>query len=415
MPHTPPPTPVDSVRPTGADSQRQPLKQVFPYFGGKGRVADVVWQRFGNPANYVEPFAGSLAVLLARPDAHEWWARNETVNDLDGNIANWHRSIAADAETVALHASQPVNEIDLTSRHLWLVTNAANLRARLFADPNFYDARAAGWWVWGISAWVGGDWCTGIGPYTGTDAPSLTNGGTTPGVYRKIPMCSGAHGGKGIHKPIPLTLPVDENVPAVTEAYRDHLNTQFSALSNRMRRVRVASGDWSRVLGNAAVPAKRHFTAVLLDPPYDPTERRSDLYAVGDRSTIGATKTDEAVSVHEAARAWALQRTDDPAYRIAYCSYSSPDEDALFEGAGWSPYRWAAAGGYAHAAKKAEGTRAQANKYREIVWFSPSCLSATQSVSDNEPTTSDPHTGVPASSQTTKPVLGDGDQPTLFV
>lgn len=40
----------------------------FPYFGGKRQVAAEVWARFGEVTNYVEPFAGSLAVLLARPE-----------------------------------------------------------------------------------------------------------------------------------------------------------------------------------------------------------------------------------------------------------------------------------------------------------------------------------------------------------
>ena len=43
------------------------LKAPFPYFGGKLRVAAQVWERFGDAPNYVEPFAGSLAVLLGRP------------------------------------------------------------------------------------------------------------------------------------------------------------------------------------------------------------------------------------------------------------------------------------------------------------------------------------------------------------
>ena len=45
------------------------LKTPFPWFGGKSRAASLIWDRFGSPANYVEPFAGSLAVLLSRPDA----------------------------------------------------------------------------------------------------------------------------------------------------------------------------------------------------------------------------------------------------------------------------------------------------------------------------------------------------------
>ena len=45
--------------------QGQALKAPFPWFGGKSKVAGLVWERFGDVANYVEPFAGSLAVLLA--------------------------------------------------------------------------------------------------------------------------------------------------------------------------------------------------------------------------------------------------------------------------------------------------------------------------------------------------------------
>ena len=39
-------------------------KAPFPWFGGKSRVAHIVWDRFGNVPNYVEPFFGSGAVLL---------------------------------------------------------------------------------------------------------------------------------------------------------------------------------------------------------------------------------------------------------------------------------------------------------------------------------------------------------------
>ena len=53
------------------------LKAPFPWFGGKRRVAAEVWAALGDVDNYVEPFAGSLAVLLARP--HE--PQCETGND----------------------------------------------------------------------------------------------------------------------------------------------------------------------------------------------------------------------------------------------------------------------------------------------------------------------------------------------
>ena len=73
------------------------LKAPFPYFGGKSKVADIVWRAFGNVPNYCEPFAGSLAVLLARPHA----AKIETVNDLDCHIANFWRAVKSDPNAVA--------------------------------------------------------------------------------------------------------------------------------------------------------------------------------------------------------------------------------------------------------------------------------------------------------------------------
>jgi site-specific DNA-adenine methylase len=51
------------------------LKAPFPYFGGKSAIAPVVWQRFGDPPNYDEPFVGSAAVLLARPPSVEYGVR----------------------------------------------------------------------------------------------------------------------------------------------------------------------------------------------------------------------------------------------------------------------------------------------------------------------------------------------------
>ena len=90
------------------------MQAPFPYFGGKKRIAAAVWDRFGDVRNYVEPFFGSGAALLLRPQP---FAGTETVNDADGMIANFWRAIAADPEAVAFHADHPVNENDLHARH----------------------------------------------------------------------------------------------------------------------------------------------------------------------------------------------------------------------------------------------------------------------------------------------------------
>lgn len=343
-----------------------PVRFPAPYFGKKTAVAGEVWKRFGDVHTYVEPFAGSLAVLLGRPDEHEWWARVETVGDYSSLVANFHRAVAADPEGVAFHASYPVTEADLTARHLALVRAQPQLADGLMSDPDYFDARLAGWWVWGLSAWVGGEWCSGLGGWKPGDP-----GG--PGVYRKMPMVHGIHPGKGVHRKLPPSAGVE--VGNVVEVSREHILGQMRRLSDRLRRVRVTCGDWERLTHGAVAAPRGEVAGVFLDPPYDTSMRRANLYGpedtqVGDGDDAGG---DNIRGVWVRAREWALSRTDDHTLRVAYCTYSNPAEDAQFVEAGWSPFRWKASGGYGLQSDR----EARGNRSREVVWFSPSCMQHT--------------------------------------
>jgi len=61
-----------------------PLKPPFAYYGGKTTLAPKIAELLPKHDHYVEPFAGSLAVLLAK-EPTGW----ETVNDLDGDLVNF--------------------------------------------------------------------------------------------------------------------------------------------------------------------------------------------------------------------------------------------------------------------------------------------------------------------------------------
>lgn len=62
------------------------MKPPFTYFGGKTSIADRIAALLPQHEHYVEPFAGSLAVLLAkRPSSME------TVNDLNGDLMTFWR------------------------------------------------------------------------------------------------------------------------------------------------------------------------------------------------------------------------------------------------------------------------------------------------------------------------------------
>ena len=108
----------------------------------KRQAVSQVWDAFGVVKNYVEPFAGSAAMLIGAPVGK----RIETINDADGFVANFWRAIAKCPGDVAHHADWPCNEVDLFSRHSWLVHHSAGLTERLSADPDWFDAKIASWW-----------------------------------------------------------------------------------------------------------------------------------------------------------------------------------------------------------------------------------------------------------------------------
>ena len=166
------------------------LQAPFPWFGGKSRIAHIVWDRFGDVPNYVEPFAGSLAVLLARPHAPQ----TETVNDLDCYLSNFWRAVKADPEAVAAHADWPVNEADILARHRWLLAQA-EFRERIRADADYFDAKVAGWWAWGICSWIGSGWCRVRGDGPPSQLPHLGDAGM--GLHRSS-RTLGTRGGASI-------------------------------------------------------------------------------------------------------------------------------------------------------------------------------------------------------------------------
>ena len=328
------------------------LKAPFPWFGGKSRVAHLVWDRFGNVPNYVEPFAGSLAVLLGRPHA----PKTESVNDLDCYLANFWRALRADSDAVAEWADWPVNEADQHARHLWLVQNS-DFREAMKTDPDYFDARVAGYWVWGQCIWIGSGWCAA--------AQAASDGTAGTGVHRKRPHLGTA--GKGVHRQLPhlgdAGTGVHRKLPHLGTAGNGDSSGSFPTsamrlylreLAERLRHVRVCCGDWSRVLG-PSVTFKHGITGVFLDPPYaDEAERTDGLYATDCRKVA-----------HEV-RKWAIANGDNRELRIALCGYEG--EHAM--PGNWECFAWKTRGGYG---SQADG-RGRANANRERIWFSPHCL-----------------------------------------
>lgn len=327
------------------------MKAPFPWFGGKRRVAPEVWAALGDVDNYVEPFAGSLAVLLERPSWHT--GTTETVNDADRFVANFWRALAGDPESVARHADWPVNEADLEARHLWLVTTGRERIEHMAADPTAFDAQVAGWWVWGISSWIGSGWCSGTGAWVLTDGgvrqrPHLGDAGQ--GINRKRPHLGDA--GRGINRQLPHL----GNAGRGIEAY-------LCELADRLRGVRVCCGDWSRVVTRGALNHGAT-VGVFVDPPYLGDVRTADLYSVDDHSIA-----------HDV-REWCLTNGDDPRLRIVLAGYSDEHDHLIPET--WRRVEWSSSSAYSTTAAAARGDGNHENRHKERLWLSPHCLGGGQ-------------------------------------
>lgn len=302
-----------------------PLIAPFPYFGGKRTVAADVWKRLGAPKQYIEPFCGSAAVLLAAPSP----ASLEVICDASGFIANFWRAVKYQPATVAEWADYPVSHIDLGARHFWLLEQRARLAVDLH-DPDWHgDAKVAGWWLWGQCCWIGSGWCdwtarrqrregdTGGG--AGSDATSAGMGIQAAG---KVPHASDA--GRG--------------VDALLTSSGHTAWRWLHKLANRLERVRVVHGSWDRCLNN-------HYggdrTAVFLDPPYRAYET---LYGVAE-------------PVADQVADWACENAH---LRIAICGHVGD-----YDLPGWDAVQWDR-GRLTYAGSKTTD--------KECIWYSPACL-----------------------------------------
>lgn len=72
------------------------MKAIFKYPGSKWSIAHWIISFFPEHHSYLEPFAGSLAVLMNKPRSNI-----ETANDLDGNVVNLFEWIKKDPEKLA--------------------------------------------------------------------------------------------------------------------------------------------------------------------------------------------------------------------------------------------------------------------------------------------------------------------------
>ncbi len=309
------------------------LTAPFPYFGGKKNAAPIVWERFGNPSAYIEPFCGSAAMLLARPTV----PTVETMNDMDGLVTNFWRAAKHAPDDVADVAAQPVNELDLHARSAFVIEWRDNYAEVLRAEPEYYDATVAGYWLYAMNHGIGMRPVNGSGPWVRQkreDGHHVLARKTDPnqaGTVKIIPRLS--HGPKQITRP-------------------DYARALMRRLQQRLAGVRVACGDWGRVVKPGILTTRSGgdgAAAVFLDPPYT---TGANLY--NGQDALAATISHE---VQE----WC--KTAPSELRICLAGYDTDHDELLAHG--WTKVTGRAGG---------EGFGTVALDSRERLWFSPACL-----------------------------------------
>jgi site-specific DNA-adenine methylase len=319
---------------------------LFPYFGGKARVASLVWQYLGNPECYIEPFAGSLAVLFNRPHP----PRVEIAVDLDGLLLNFWRSIQKEWPAVRTHLTGAVSEIDIHAKHEALLSQRDVVNDKLRADPDWCNPVLAAWWWEGISSWLGSGW-------------GHRHAKQRPHIDRSL---------KGVW----ATRMTDEKIEAVAA---------------RLANVVLLAGDWEEAWKRACTDAllkrfdRSGGVSVFLDPPYSGKHttdvRQEGLYA-------------EDQHLHERITDWALhldqlerENPKIPHVRVVIAGYAH--EYPTLAADGWLLVPWTAPNGYAG--------KANQRRVQEVLYVRPSrrIKRGTQALPDRSGRASD-RAGLPA-------------------
>jgi DNA adenine methylase len=306
----------------------QKILPPFTYFGSKSSIADEIWNIVGNVDTYIEPFCGSAAVLLGRPNIQPDTYYHEIINDCNGFITNFFRAVKEAPSEVAKWADYPSSELDLHARCGWMLNREERL-VWCLEDPDFYDPKIAGWWIWGASIWLGSGYMEiGTGSCYSNGA-HLLKGEKSSGFSRQ----------RQVLQPVKLRSKKIREIG---------IENYIISISNRLKYVTVMCGDWERAVCNGALFGNKNTKRfIFLDPPYDiSTGRYKRLYNNNDGSVA-----------HDV-RKWCLDHQNDENTIIALCGYD--EHDGLMNDT-WNKLEWAGPKGMA--ATKNE------NRHKEIIYF----------------------------------------------
>lgn len=262
----------------GVDLRAARFGQLFPWPGGKRRIAADVWARLGDPGVYLEPFFGSGAVLFCRPGDRP--GRLEHVNDADGLLINAWRAVQGAPDALGARMESLMHdELTVGAWGRELIARRAEVHALLLSSPTAFALDLAAAWLQGQCLWLGDGWPSG-------------------------------------HQQI-LTRPKGILAPS-----RKGQTTAFlAAFSRRLAGLQVSCGDWTRLVSEASLATPGTTYGIFLDPPYRGTE---DTYAASDGKDVASC-----------VEAWCLAHGTRSDLRIVLCGHQGD-----YSPPGWVEMPW---------------------------------------------------------------------------
>lgn len=350
----------------------------YSVFGNKYSVSSVVWSYLGSPSNYIEPFFGTGNVLISRPDWHYGCNLVETVNDTDCFIVNFWRCVKHDVEGLVEYAYHPIFESEYHARRYWLECCRGSVQSRVEGDPEYYDVKVGGWWLYCMNCCIGSDFRNSDGPWHSVDGMLVRSSrSVSPGINRCLIRLSDSGTGtnrSSLHSYSSIRSPYygsrfigcsgELSYSSIFKDLSRGVHDWLVHLCYRFSRVRVCCGDWSRVLSPSYI-RKHSTTGIFFDPPYS--------HSGSDFSRCSRVYFDDDGDISSRVRSWCIEHGNNSSLRIALCGYSGEHDE--LESYGWSCYSWVSRGGYG---VQGEGI-ARTNRFRERIWFSPHCVSVLDS------------------------------------
>ena len=318
---------------------RQKLTAPLVGLGNKSPATDLIWERLGVAETYIEPFAYTCSVALSNPSPSA--LKQEILNDHNGFVTNFWRSIKHDYEQTAFYADMPISHLDFIAAEKKLLQDYSSLVSAMREHILFYDPKLAGLWAYYLALSIDIGRHLHIGDYTGA-RPTVSVGKGVSAGRKNTPFFIG-----GLED-------------GVWRFNGTRLEEWFKVLAFRLRNSLIYCTDWNDLFSNSMLGQNKNspdsFTQIFFDPPY------------ADAAHKGKTYVDEKVGIHKDVMLKAIDLAENERNRIIVCGY----ENDHIAPEGWTKEIWKGDGIRLGGQQKQDYSRAEA------IWCSPSCVYTEQ-------------------------------------